>query len=146
MQSPHCHALWISGIVTGDYRLPPNCVFEVDDFEDEWLYHEPFDFIHGRELEGCIGDDNLLFQKALANLKPGGYLEMQAVYAAFMSDDDTAAQAKSAQQWMEIMIEGAAKFGKPWDVASTWKEKMEKAGFVDVQQEVRKVSSAVPLP
>lgn len=132
------------GLVTRDYRAPPNCSFEIDDFEDEWLYHEPFDFIHGREIEGCISDDDLLFRKAFSKLKPGGYLEMQAVYPAFMSDDDTATQAKAAQEWMKIMVDGTAKFGKPLATADTWKEKMQQAGLLDVQQEVRKVSSAVP--
>ncbi|RSL77872.1 hypothetical protein CEP52_017679 [Fusarium oligoseptatum] len=35
---------------------PPNCLFET-----EWQYSGPFDFIHGRELEGCIADDDRPF-------------------------------------------------------------------------------------
>ncbi|KAI8710588.1 hypothetical protein NCS52_01559100 [Fusarium sp. LHS14.1] len=51
---------------------PPNCRFEVDDFERDWLYAEPFDFIHAREIEGCISDRNMLFRRVFRRLKPDG--------------------------------------------------------------------------
>ncbi|KAI8710756.1 hypothetical protein NCS52_01535400 [Fusarium sp. LHS14.1] len=59
---------------------PLNCIFEIDDFEEEWLYTKPFDFIHARELEGCISDDDILFRRAFEHLKPGRYIEFQATY------------------------------------------------------------------
>lgn len=31
-------------------RVPPNCVFEVDDLERPWLWKQPFDFIHSSDL------------------------------------------------------------------------------------------------
>ncbi|KAH6972746.1 S-adenosyl-L-methionine-dependent methyltransferase [Ilyonectria sp. MPI-CAGE-AT-0026] len=119
--------------------IPPNCTFEVDDFESNWLYARPFDFIHARELEGCIADELKLFQQACEHLVPGGYFEMQAVGAQFLSDDDTIEKATNAQMWMENIRKGAAMFGKPIDSHPTWKNKMEEAGFVDVNQEIRKV-------
>ena len=115
-------------------------MFEVDDFEADWLYRKPFDFIHSRELEGCIADSDRLFHQAFHHLNPGGYIEMEAVYPQFVSDDETAKNAKDAQKWMDIMCDGAAKFGKPWDIASTWEEKLKSAGFTDVQQSIHKVS------
>jgi hypothetical protein len=30
--------------------VPPNCTFIVENFEDDWMFREPFDFIHGRTL------------------------------------------------------------------------------------------------
>ncbi|KAM6516473.1 hypothetical protein FALCPG4_014656 [Fusarium falciforme] len=118
---------------------PPNCAFEVDDFEAEWLYHTPFDFIHARELEGCISDDDQFFQQALRHLVPGGYIEMQAVAAPFLSDDGTAEKAVNAQLWLKTLCEGSAKFGKPIDCAPMWKAKMIAAGFESVQEEIRKM-------
>ncbi|KAM5343699.1 hypothetical protein ACJ41O_012236 [Fusarium nematophilum] len=118
---------------------PSNCTFEVDDFEAEWLYRRPFDFIHARELEGCISNDKKLFERAFEHLSPGGYFEVQAVYTRFHSDDGTADKATSAQDWMEKICGGAAKFGKPLDCAPEWKAKLEEVGFVDVQQVIRKV-------
>jgi len=35
---------------------PPNCAFEIDDFEAEWPFGIPFDYIHGRELAGSVRD------------------------------------------------------------------------------------------
>ncbi|KAJ3516590.1 hypothetical protein NM208_g14824 [Fusarium decemcellulare] len=118
---------------------PPNCIFEVDDFESDWPYRKPFDFIHARELEGCIGNEKRLFDQAFQHLAPGGYVEFQATYARFLSDDDTAKEATNAQFWLKTLIDGLAQFGKPLDCAIGWKEKMEAAGFFNVQQEIRKV-------
>ncbi|SCO76926.1 related to TAM domain methyltransferase [Fusarium oxysporum] len=118
---------------------PPNCRFEVDDFEAEWLYHTPFDFIHARELEGCISDDNRFFQQALQHLAPGGYIEMQAVAAPFLSDDGTDEKAVNAQLWLKTLCEGSAKFGKPIDCAPLWKDKLIAAGFENVREEIRKM-------
>lgn len=115
-------------------------MFEVDDYESEWPYQKPFDYIHGRELEGCIGDDARLIDQAFKHLAPGGYFELQATYPQFLSDDNTAEKAESAQRWLQILRDGLAKFGKPLDNAIEWKQKLEAAGFVDVQQSIRKVS------
>lgn len=111
----------------------------MDDFEAEWLYSKPFDFIHSRELEGCIGDEDALFRRAFQHLKPGGYIEFQAAYPRWLSDDGTAEKAENAQSWLKTLIDGSAKFGKSLEGAIGWKEKLEKAGFVDVKQEIFKV-------
>lgn len=124
-------------------RTPPNCLFEVDDFESDWLFRQPFDFIHARELEGCIRNNAQFFTRALQSLAPGGYLEMQAVHSEFKSDDNTKDGAENALLWMKTMVEGSAKFGKPLNVAPEWKKEMEDAGFVDVEQKILKVSAFV---
>ncbi|KAM0428955.1 hypothetical protein ACHAPT_006758 [Fusarium lateritium] len=118
---------------------PPNCIFEVDDFEEEWVYRKPFDFIHGRELEGCIANEDELFRRAFEHLAPGGYVEFQAAYTRWLSDDGTAEKAENAQTWLKTLLEGSAKFGKSLEGAIGWKEKIEAAGFVDVQQQVLKL-------
>ncbi|KAL1961756.1 hypothetical protein VTN77DRAFT_1082 [Rasamsonia byssochlamydoides] len=104
--------------------VPPNCIFEIDDFETPWLYQTAFDFIHGRELEGCVANEDRLFSQAFDHLKSGGYFEFAGANAYFCSDDDT--------------ITGN-EFGKSFDNVHLWKEKMEKAGFVDVKESVFKV-------
>ncbi|KAF5969266.1 mRNA 3 end-processing YTH1 [Fusarium coicis] len=118
---------------------PPNCTFEVDDYEDEWLYRTPFDFIHARELEACVGDEDLMLQRAFRHIRSNGYVELQGVDARFESDDGTLDKAPNAKSWMRHLIEACAKFGKPADCADKWKDRLIKAGFVDVQQEVRKL-------
>ncbi|KAG5656888.1 hypothetical protein KAF25_011057, partial [Fusarium avenaceum] len=118
---------------------PPNCTFEIDDFEDEWLYQTGFDFIHGRELGGCITDRDRLLRQAFKHLVPNGYIELQGVDAHLYSDDGTIEQAPNAQLWMKKMREACTKFGKPIDGGSKWEARLIKAGFVDVHQEVRKL-------
>ncbi|EPE08876.1 umta methyltransferase family protein [Ophiostoma piceae UAMH 11346] len=118
---------------------PPNCFFEVDDFEESWVYRRQFDYIHARELGGCISDPVKFFAQIYDNLAPGGYFEMQVVFPRFDSDDGTHVQAEDAQFWMKNICEGAGKFGKPLDAAPEWFETAKAAGFVDVQKETRKI-------
>lgn len=65
---------------------------------------------------------------------------MQAVTAPFLSDDDTLDKAQNAKAWMDNLVKGLRKFGKPVDNVSGWKDKLKDAGFVDIHQEIRKVS------
>ena len=44
--------------------VPPNCCFEIDDVEDEWVYGQEFDYIHGRLLTLCFNDGAAVFKKA----------------------------------------------------------------------------------
>ena len=39
------------------------------------------------------------------------------------------------------MLEGTSRFGKRLDIALGWKEKLENAGFVDVEEKILKVRS-----
>jgi hypothetical protein len=56
--------------------VPPNCHFEIDDVTLEWTFpDELFDFIHIRELFGCIPDWDFFFQQASTqNLVAGSRL------------------------------------------------------------------------
>ncbi|KAF4993046.1 hypothetical protein FGRMN_6734 [Fusarium graminum] len=119
--------------------IPPNCTFEVDDFEDKWLYETAFDFIHGRELEGCIANRDRLLQQSFKHLIPGGYFEIQGTDAFLASDNGTLENAPNARLWMENLREACAKFGKRADGSSEWSERMDRAGFVDIHQEVCKL-------
>lgn len=45
--------------------VPPNCRFEVDDAQDDWVYPvDYFDFIHMRTLFGSISDWPRLYKQA----------------------------------------------------------------------------------
>jgi len=90
-------------------------------------------------LEACVGDEDLLLQRAFRHIRSNGYVELQGVDARFESDDGTLDKGPNAKLWMKHLIEACAKFGKPVDCADKWKDRLIKAGFVDVQQEVRKV-------
>ena len=119
--------------------MPPNCRFEIDDFEQEWEYSRPFDYIHGRELEGFVRDYDKLFSQALENLTPNGYLEIASAEVVATSDDGTHLKAVKFRQLGEYLHEASEKFGKSMKSAPTWKDKMEKAGFANVQERLLKV-------
>lgn len=36
--------------------VPPNLSFQIDEFDNEWTYSRPFDYIHARHLAGRIYD------------------------------------------------------------------------------------------
>ncbi|KAE8353143.1 S-adenosyl-L-methionine-dependent methyltransferase [Aspergillus coremiiformis] len=119
--------------------VPPNCQFEIDNFESDWLYKTPFDYIHARELAGCIGNVDKLFRQAFDHTSSGGYFELQAVSAHFLSDDGTADEAVTAQEWMGKIREAGRKFGKPLDDVNQWRQKLEDIGFVEVTETVLKL-------
>lgn len=125
-------------------RVPPNCQFEVDNFEDVWLYKNKFDFVHGRELEGCIANEERLFEQAFEHLKPGGYFEISGAYAYFLSDDETHRKAESSALYLEQARAAGEKFGKSFEGVKTWKDKMSAAGFVNVTETVVKVGTLIP--
>ena len=107
------------------------------------MYQRPFDYIHARELEGCIADEDLFFQRAFKNLAPGGWFEIKASSSYFASDDDSRQRAHNTVLWEKKLAEGFSKFGKSLRSMVSWKDKLIKAGFVDVQQDVRKVCAII---
>jgi trans-aconitate methyltransferase len=122
--------------------VPPNCKFVIDDAESDWLYapDEAFDYIHGRGLGGSIADWARFYRQVYANLKPGGWIEMQEYEAWVKSDDDTIYQTgKWVSEWQQRMDEASIKFGKRLNVAEMQKQYLIDAGFVDVQDDIYKV-------
>lgn len=65
---------------------------------------------------------------------------MQSVDAYFFSDDETMHKAKYCRIWTQYIREASEQFGKSFTQLRKWKEKMEIAGFVNVRDEVYKVS------
>ncbi|KAE8418606.1 S-adenosyl-L-methionine-dependent methyltransferase [Aspergillus pseudocaelatus] len=125
--------------------IPPNLRFEVDDFEAPWSYSQPFDYIHGRELEGFIRDHNRLFEQALENLKPGGWMEIASIEVNCFSDDETHLKAESMMHGVKHMHLSAKMFGKDFDTVKNWRSQMENAGFVNVREDVYKLPQS-PWP
>jgi SAM-dependent methyltransferase len=117
----------------------PNCIFEIDDFEAEWSYSRPFDFIHGRELVGCVNNYDRLFRQAFKNLKSGGYFELQSFKIQLYSDDGSLDKAKYTLQWVDLLQEASRKFGKSMLDMDNWKERMIKTGFTGVGCRIEKI-------
>ncbi|KAJ5398953.1 hypothetical protein N7465_009442 [Penicillium sp. CMV-2018d] len=125
--------------------VPPNCRFEIDDFEQPWSYSKPFDYIHGRELEGSIRDHDVLFKQAFDNLNPNGWFEMASFDVNTYSDDGTHLGATNFLLSIKHMHESSRMFGKDLKSSPSWKDWMKKAGFVNVREDVLKLPQS-PWP
>ncbi|KAM0421281.1 hypothetical protein ACHAPT_011003 [Fusarium lateritium] len=113
--------------------VPPNVRFEIDDFDEEWTYSQPFDYIHSRMNNSSVTDWEEYIRQSFENLKPGGYLELQE-FTLPLSDDDTLTPDHALFQSMKHLGEAAAKSGRPFIDLNTLRALLEKAGFEDVQE------------
>jgi trans-aconitate methyltransferase len=129
------------------YRVPPNCFFEINDFESDWDFSKPlpFDFIHARNLVGSVRDFPLLFQRMMNNLQPGGWVEMMDFSGErFFSDDETVQNAPQLNEFVRLLNEACHAFGKEFGVTKHYKQWMIDAGFKNVKEEVYKVCLSDP--
>ncbi|KAF3899677.1 TAM domain methyltransferase [Trichophyton interdigitale] len=116
--------------------VPPNVIFEIDDYETEWSYSSGFDFIHSRELMGFIGDHDRFMSQAYENLNPGGWLEMQTTDPTLFSVDGGMERAKILPSYIANLHRASAMFGKSMTEVNTWPSRMVRAGFKDVQVQI----------
>lgn len=87
-------------------------------------------------MEGSIRDHNLLFQQVFENLNPNGWFEMASMEVNTYSDDGTHLMAPNLVEVAKQLHISSRLFGKDMSSISTWKERMEKAGFINVKEEV----------
>lgn len=113
--------------------VPPNCTFEIEDLNLSWTYPKNhFDFIHIRELFGCVANWDEFFAQTFEHTKPGGFVEILEHSVWPVSDDDTVNESSFFTLWGKTVIEMGEKFGKSFEIWEQSKERMEKAGFLDV--------------
>lgn len=119
--------------------VPPNCAFEIEDLNLSWTYPENhFDFIHVRELFGCVTDWDQFLDSAYSHCKPGGWVEILEHSVQPISDDDTVDENTFFTLWGKTVIEMGGKFGKSFTIWEESKARMERAGFVDVVEKTYK--------
>ncbi|KAK3321903.1 methyltransferase type 12 [Apodospora peruviana] len=111
--------------------VPPNCRFEIDDAEDEWLYSDPFDYIHLRMMFHCFRDHLGVMRSALAQLRPGGYMEWQDWLPILNSSDDSI-KGTALEKWSRLYVEAGGVLGRNMLAPKRYKQWMLDAGFVDV--------------
>ncbi|KDN66176.1 putative methyltransferase domain-containing protein [Colletotrichum sublineola] len=115
--------------------VPPNCRFQIDDFEQPWTFSDSFDFIHARNLEGCIADLPNFFRQIYDNTRPGGWFEIM--------EFDPEARSQSLgdldedhifKRWYSYLETASTKMGKPHGNAAKGRlsKGLREAGFVDV--------------
>jgi len=74
----------------------------------------------------------------VVNLAPGGYIEAVDYNYPFRVDDNSVPPNSALKKWADLMLKGCAKAGRPIDVAQTFKQRLEDAGFTDVVETVYK--------
>ncbi|KAI5787970.1 UMTA methyltransferase family protein [Pyronema domesticum] len=117
--------------------VPPNCKFEVDDFEADWPHpHDTFDVVHARTLSGSVKDWPKLHEQAFKALKSGGILEVQEPAVWAWSDDGTLKDDSYYMQMQRLTEEASVKMGRRFNTAADQKQWMIDAGFVDVQEKI----------
>ncbi|PVI04418.1 S-adenosyl-L-methionine-dependent methyltransferase [Periconia macrospinosa] len=119
--------------------VPPNCIFEIDDVEEEWQYRAPFDFVHGRDLMTAVRDWPRLISQSYTHLKPGGWIELSSTIPEVHSDDNTIPPNSGYVEAARLYFEMAEKMGAPLDAPRSWAEQMRAAGFINVEDVVYKL-------
>ena len=112
---------------------PPNCKWEVEDFENEWTFKQKFDFVHGRMLLTSVADFPRLMRQTYDALQPGGWFELSDLYMPVLSDDGTIKDT-SLQAWNDQFLVACKRFGRNPSLAAKYKDFMLEAGFIDVQE------------
>ncbi|EGC49865.1 conserved hypothetical protein [Histoplasma capsulatum var. duboisii H88] len=118
--------------------VPPNVSFMIDDCtEYPWTYGKnSMDFIHVRDLFGCIPDWSEFLAQCYETTKPGGYVQVANRAVWMESDDNTipADEKHALNIWRREFREVGERLGKTTTIMERQREEMEKAGFVDVTE------------
>jgi len=85
--------------------VPPNCRFEIDDVEDDWVHSYKFDYIHGRYICPFLADVPKLLGMIYDNLNPGGHVEIMETLMLMKAIDDSL-NGHPLQKWNTMMVEG----------------------------------------
>jgi len=114
--------------------VPPNCTFEVDDIENEWVWQKNhFDFIHSRNLTQSIRDWPRYVSQMYEHTKPGGYVELIEIEPTLKCDDGSVPPKAAVFRYYELFAEAAKKNSLPQPTGDDLKKLLEEAGFVDIE-------------
>ncbi|KAK2026877.1 methyltransferase domain-containing protein [Colletotrichum zoysiae] len=114
--------------------VSPNCHFEVDDVEKEWTWSEPFDFIFFRSMTAAFTSWPDMIAKSYEHLEPGGYIELQDTMFPLQCQGEPMTDDFKPYKWSKLLTEASIKLGRPNNTAASFKQMLEDAGFVDVEE------------
>ena len=144
--SPYCslHSLCFYETILTSFSVPPNCQFEIDDAEDDWMFTKPFDFVHMRGMMTCFREPRDILQKAFDALAPGGYLEMLDSIFPMHCHDDTL-EGTALDIWGKACVEAGRRVGREWTNSQYYRGWMEEIGFEDVTEKKFEIATS-PWP
>ncbi|PGG95865.1 hypothetical protein GX51_08094 [Blastomyces parvus] len=118
--------------------VPPNVRFQIEDAtEYPWTFPaNTFDYIHVRDLFGCIPDWTVFMKQCLTCLKPGGYLEVSNASVWLESDDGSIPddEKHTLRQWGRLFRACGEITGKTTTISENQREVMVGAGFEGVEE------------
>ncbi|KAF1995050.1 S-adenosyl-L-methionine-dependent methyltransferase [Amniculicola lignicola CBS 123094] len=120
-------------------EVPPNCSFLIDDIEQEWIFHNKFDFIHTRAMVAAIKNWDAFFKQAYTNLAPGGFIECQEItFPAMCMDPAITSDMSPFLRWSDLFIEAAGKIGIDGKSAHKFGPKLQERGFTNIHSKTYK--------
>jgi hypothetical protein len=75
------------------------------------------------------------FRQVYANLRPGGYIELQEFSFPLRCDNDSAPPESPLMQWSSYMMEAAHNLGIELDASNEFPTLLAAAGFTDIRSE-----------
>ena len=114
--------------------VPPNCSFEVDDADDEWIFNQSFDYIHLRLVFHGFKSHQGVMRSAFTNMAPGGWMEWQDYYCDLQAIDSSM-KGTALELWVQRWIQGAKNLGRDVLVPPKYRRWMEEAGFINVTEQ-----------
>jgi hypothetical protein len=118
--------------------VPPNCKFQVFNYEHSWNFQRPFDYIHARMPIGWTQNLNRLLGQVFVNLSPGGWVEIQCMCPP-TSDDDSIPDGSHYRMWIYAYCMALEQAGHDPYLAQKLEQNLADAGFVEIEVIVDKL-------
>lgn len=112
--------------------VPPNCSFELFNYEHSWPFRRQFDFIHARMLATSITSADQLFKQAINSLTPGAWFEIQDTLLP-RSDDDSIPPNSHYSKWLDDYRIALQAAGRDPNIAEKYERSLRSAGFNNIQ-------------
>lgn len=120
--------------------IPVNCRFEIEDFEEDWSFSMPFDYIHSRTITQSVSNWPGLLVQVWNHLTPEtGWFELGEYALDLKSDDGTIPVNWAPKVVWDLVREGTLRMGRMFPIAEIMEEMLRNAGFVDVMVETLKL-------
>lgn len=136
---PNCNVIGTDiSLIQHPDDTPPNCSFEREDSEDEWLFDKPFDYIHLRAMCAAFRDPKAMMETIFKGLRPGGWVEYQDFSFETLAADEaseiaTQSHPTSLRQCIQRFLKGIQDLsGWSPKVSHMYKQWLIEVGFVDV--------------
>jgi hypothetical protein len=99
--------------------------------ENDWKFHQPFDYGHGRALVSCFQLQKIVFYDAFKALRPSGCFGLQDCMLP-LRFFDSSSEGTALETLGQRLLAGAAALEKDFNREEKYKALLEGVVFVDV--------------